>query len=837
MEPANPNIAAERGLVTELFDAALDLPVAEWDGYLDRSGAPAWVCDEVRRLLAVTDEAAEFFEKLAETIQPLLEEQPRLDAGQILNGRFRIVRFLARGGMGEVYEAEHLYLGTRVALKVMTPGAELRAVEIGRAAFESFRDEVNHSIEITHENVCRTHEVDRAVDSHGDDLFFFTMELLGGRSLSETLRESGPLTVDQARSVMAQMAAGLDAAHRVGVLHRDFKSGNVMLVPRSESGPPRVVVTDFGLARSVHPDAAHSGDDGATRAYASPEQLAGREQTPASDVFSFGVVLYEMLTGQLPFDPDSVLRSKPPVAPRKLQPGLPERWEKAILQCLEADPAKRFLSAGDVVKAMEPTPLIAPGWFAVAACLVLAFAAMFIGRTPVQPPSLAVLPFEVDAEENRYLAEGLADRVTDSLSQVPGLRVISRVASGRLKDAGKDFKRTAGQFHVRYLLLGSLKRAGPKYHVRAEIVDASLAGEPAVWSDSQDLTESGLDILISVVIRAAVQNLKLVVEPGIDAAPTKNEEAFKDYLLGRYYATRRTPESMHESVALLEKAVALDPGFAVAWSALGYSYHDLSIRSGAAWQEPARRSLWAAARAIALEPKSPMAHLTIAMNKAWWQWDWAGSEREFQAALAANRSLSDTHHQYALVLGWLGRTTEALNEISRALDLDPMSSKARVAKGTLLMYAGRATEALHEYDTVSESDPGYSNVWSPKSDADLALGRITDAVEDCEKAKELSGGQSFALSCLGRMYAEAGRLSDSRQVVAELESRLSAGNADPMDLVRPYIGMREKDAAFSWLERAFQVHSLQLSDLKGSPDYYWLRGDARYAGLVARLKL
>ena len=826
-EPQNPNKAA---MVADLFDAAMDLPVAEWDAFLDQTGVDPEVRHEVRRLLAVTDEAADFFERLAADIQPLREYRPRLEAGQVLDRKFRILRFVARGGMGEVYEAEHLILGGHVAVKVMALETELHS-----GAFEAFRAEINHARPIKHANVCQVYEVYRTEDPSGGDLVYFTMEFLAGESLWDRI-ERGPLPLAESAALIRQMADGLDAAHRFQVLHRDFKSANVMVCPPTKEGSlPRAVVMDFGLAGSLAGNTAARAD-GVTRAYAPPEHPVSMRE---SDVYSFGVVMYEMLTGELPFDPDAAGPRKKPRSPRSLRPEIPRKWEACILRCLEADPKERYASAGEA--ATEMLSRVQPWWFAAGACAALVLIGLLLGRLgPVAvPPSLAVLPFAVEREEDRYLAEGVADRVTDSLSKVPGLRIISRVAVAHFPSAGDDFTATAEKFHVRYLLVGSLRKVGVRYRVSTELVEASTGTD--LWSEAPELGEQELDGLSARVVRAAIQKLNLMVgmdqQTALGRRLTDNPEAYKHYVLGRYYASLRSPQSLRDSVALLEKAVALDPGFAAAQAALAYAAWDFSIRNGADWQRSATRSVEAARRAVAMEPNSVLAHLALGLFLSWREYDWAGAERELRKALDANPSSADAHRQLALLLGRLGRSQEALVEIGKAVDLDPLYSAVHIARGTLLLYSGAVDRSLAEYRSVVSSEPGNHNVYVPMSDALLAKGLNSEAAEAVERAVAISERESFAISALGRIYGLMGRTAEARGIAAELESRYRVGTATAIEVAYPYLGLGAKDEAFRWMDLGVLHRDFGLLALKVAPEFEGLRGDSRYAGLLARMKL
>jgi serine/threonine protein kinase/Flp pilus assembly protein TadD len=300
--------------------------------------------------------------------------QPRLAPGEVLAGRFIVRRFIARGGMGEVYEAEDQELRSRVALKTV-----LASFATDDTALERLKREVLLGRRVSHPNVCRTHELYVTRTADGKALRFLTMEFLDGETLARRLRREGRLSTDETRILLKHIVAALDAAHAEGVIHRDFKSSNVLLVPRDEPGisTVRAVVTDFGIAHVAHPvgsDAPNANVSGqvttlaGTPAYMAPEQLNGGVLSPATDVYALGVVLYEMLTGELPFSGDALLqRPRPePVHPRSRVPNLSQRWNAAVLRCLEAEPQRRFRTAQEVLRAVEgtsqqPRPEMVPG--------------------------------------------------------------------------------------------------------------------------------------------------------------------------------------------------------------------------------------------------------------------------------------------------------------------------------------------------------------------------------------------------------------------------------------------------------------------------------------------
>ncbi len=838
-----PKDAREK--LKELYLQAMDMDSTARKLLLDRADTDSATREEILRLLSYSGQAAQYFSRLSGEIESLVRIEPLLECGEKLENRFAIVRFLARGGMGEVYEAQDLELGGRLALKVMRPGIVEHA-----GGLQRFRDEIRLAREVNSPHVCRVYDVARH-SGGGRDLVFFTMELLDGETLSDRLSRDGPFSLAAARGVIRQMAAGLDAAHRAGILHRDFKSRNVMLC--GNGAEPRVAITDFGLSRQMGAEeSAGNPLDGATPAYTAPEQLESQEETERTDLYSFGVVLYEMMTGQLPFKGESPSETatkrltEAPLPLRQLRPDLPRSWEAAILRCLERDPARRFAQVGDVARALgcteEKVTISRRAWIAAAACAPVAGAIAWWSWTrghPSEPPSVAVLPLETDSQDVRYIADGIGDRLTDTLTQLPGIRVVARTAVQRYKDAGKNLAETGKRFRVRYLITGSVRKSGRRLHVTTEIVEASAGLQ--VWAGTEDLDQDQVDGLNLTLSRAVVHSLQIDAQPAriaqVEKPLTTNGEAYQAYLLGRYFAARRTREALEESVAQLKLAVERDSEFGAAWAALGYAWYDLSIREHINWPPLMQESVRAATRALQLDSKLWEGHLVIGCNQRSWEWNFRAAEQSFRKALDLNPGSPAAHRWYANLLTGLARTEEALPHIEQAVSLDPLSSDLQVRRATTLLYAHRIDEALAGYESVVQSDPGYENVYAPMSDALELKGRRDDAIAAAAKAVALTHRASYAVSTLGWLYGRANRTAEANVIADELRGRYEKNDAFATDVAYVYLGLGDRDKAFEWLERGVLRRDLNLLLLKVGIQYEILRSDSRYWGLMQRVGL
>ncbi len=817
-------------MMKDLYDRASDLPPASWSEFLASECADVEMRAEVYRLLSLSDPAANFFSSLAREVG-LVEGPPQtLEVGQELGGRFRIQAFIAAGGMGEVYEAEDLELGGRVALKLMKSSVSARLGSLQR-----FRDEIRLARTISDPHVCRVLDVAR-----DGDMVFFTMELLRGQTLAAILHERGALPLDEARALIRQMALGLDAAHRAGVIHRDFKSGNVIVCEG-----PRAVITDFGLARAV--DHVPGSPEGATPAYVAPEQLRAEPESPRTDIYSFGVVLFEMLTGTLPFDGINSLETarirlhQSPRFPRKLRQDLPASWEPVLLKCLELDPARRYASPLEVARALgclDEKPAVSRRDLLIGAAGLIPGAAALAwyrsrGRTTAAL-SIAVLPFESSDASIQFLADGIADRLTDALTKVPGLQVISRSAAKRVnkrEDAGR-------LLNVRYLFTGKVSKSGPRLHVTGEIVDSATGFQ--AWAGTEDIDPAQAEVLSVTLSKAAIQSLKIEAQPAdlsaMDRPLTSSAEAYQLYLLGRYHAERRSRDSLAESVSVLERAVTLDPNFTAAWAALGYAYFELGIRSGDRQREPLTRAQSCAEQALRLDGQNAEAYLVLGAVKHRWLWDWAGAEADFRKSVQLNAKSPVAHRLYAILLAYTGRNAEALREADAAMALDPLSPAMGVLRGVVLSFGARYDEAVAQFERVIAADPAYENVYVPYADALERKGRLSEAITAADRAVAQTHGASFALSVAGRMYGIRGDSQKAGAILSELLDRNRRGQATAGEIAPVYAGLGRNADALTWLEDGFSKRDQEMLALPVALEYLNLRSEPRFQQLLSKMK-
>jgi tetratricopeptide (TPR) repeat protein len=653
------------------------------------------------------------------------------------------------------------------------------------------------------------------------------MELLEGETLAARIRRDGALPRPLADDVVRQLIGGLSAAHRTGVLHRDFKTANVMLCQGADG--VRAIITDFGIARPLA-DGSTEGDGLMTPSYASPEQLAQHRETPATDIFAFGAVLHEIAVGKPAFiGPD---RSALP-APRRIRPELDRRWEIVILRCLDPDPAGRYQSFAAVADALEfrratSRRVLVAGGAAIVAAVASGTGWWFRRQRGTALPSLAVLPFETASENDREMGGALADRLTDLLTRVPGLRVLSGPRAAKLQDADA----------VQHVLRGRLRDSGDRVEVHLELTVA--ATNVVSWSRTQAGDALEIEGLYRDAVRSIVDALNLDKESaGVipSSAGTSNAVAYQKYLLARYHSAQRDAPSVERGIALLEQAIALDDRFSSAWAWLGMCYWLLF-----ADDRPDRALLLSKAdatamRALALNASEADAHTVIGLNNQCRDWNWGGAIWHFRRASALRPGDALAHHRYASVLSVLRRHEEAIAEEELAVRLDPDAPVIQVGQGIVLTAAGHTQEAIAVLKAAAGADPGQANVYQPLSDAYAAAGRLNDALGAAIEAVRRTGGKSFALNQEGYVRARLGQNARARAIAAELENRYRHGLADPYMVASVYAGWHDAASTLDWLERGIAVRDIGLSQLLIDRNLVFLHDTPRWNKLLETVGL
>jgi serine/threonine protein kinase/tetratricopeptide (TPR) repeat protein len=769
---------------------------------------------------------------------PLAEsvtELPHLQPGELLAGRFTVVRFIARGGMGAVYEANDALLRTRVALKVLQ-GRLVANADV----LERFRREVLLARRVSHPSVCRVYELYQSTPASGAPCHFLTMKFLEGETLATRLFRTGRLSTREALPLVQQMCDGLSAAHAEGVIHRDFKSSNVMLVPRSgepgqaAAGGSRVAITDFGIARALVEDAASGGltleaSILGTPEYMAPEQVTGSAVSVATDVYALGVVLYEMVTGRLPFSAATPLATaarrlhEPPPKPEALVPELDAVWSRTILRCLEREPQRRFPRVLDVREALSARP----GRKKPSSSGTSKSTGAEAGH-----PSIAVLPFvDMSPEHDQgYFSDGVAQEIINALAQVPGLHVAARSSSFSFKEKHVDLRTVGQKLNVAHVLEGSVRKSGNRLRVTAELVGAVNGYQ--LWSHTFDNELADVFAVQDEIANAVVAALKMTVLPKLASArKTTSPEAYSHYLRGVQLQNTGSVVGLRDAIEEYDKALAVDPSYAPAHARLAEAAIRYGFSIDAEGQEWVRRAVTEADRAVELDPNGVAGLVARGLVRTVFSWDWTGASADLERAIALGPGDENARRRRATLFSALGQLPEAIESARVAVDLDPVSTEANYTLGSLYNLVGQYPLARKFLLKALESSPDHALAARDLGFTELLEGHPDRALELYQRHKQVwvqEFGSALALHSLGKV-AEARAALD--------RFAASSGSFATYQVAEVYAWRGELDKAFQWLEQARQAGDGGTRYVKCDPLLRSLRSDPRFRALLQRLKL
>ncbi len=709
------------------------------------------------------------------------DQRDRLNAA--LAGRYVIERELGSGGMATVYLAHDVKQHDvkhhrRVAVKVLRPEV---AAALGP---DRFLREVEIAARLNHPHILALYDSGKA-----NGFLFYVMPYVAGESLRHRLAREKQLPVEEALGITRDIASALGHAHAQNVIHRDIKPENILLYEGE------AMVADFGIALALSAAAGERlteiGLAVGTPEYMSPEQALGeRELEARSDVYSLGCVLYELLAGEPPYTgrtAQAILAKRfadPVPAVRRLRSAIPTGVEQALMKALARAPADRFASAVAFAEALAAPAAVRP-------------------RTP----SVAVLPFlSLSADpENEYFADGVTEDVIAQLSKVGALQVISRTSVMPFKKREQGLREIAATLQVGTLLEGSVRRAGDRVRIVAQLIDA--ATDQHLWAETYDrqLTDIfAIQADVAVQIAAALRaELSPDERDRIEREPTRDLEAYQLYLQGRHWFSRYTVEGIRKGIEYLEQAITRDPQ--------------------------------SVTKALALDGGLGEVHAVLGLLKFVCDFDWAGAEQEFRLALELSPGSADTYDHYGWMCAALGRYDEAIAMVKRAQELDPLAHGSDVA--STLLRAGRYEEAAHAAARIIEFDPRAPRGHSTLGWANLKMGRHAEGLAELERAVALDPGNTLFLAQLGQAFAEVGRMADARAVLRQLEQMATQRDVSPYHLAYVYVGLGEQDAALDALERAFVERAGAVYGIKSSFLFTPLQSHPRFVALLQKMNL
>jgi serine/threonine-protein kinase len=788
---------------------------------------------------------------------------------------YRIIRKLGSGGMGTVYLAEDKKLDRTIALKILP--SELSDNE---DRMRRFVREAKAASAIDHPNIVHVHEIGQSGGTH-----YIAMQYVDGMTLSKKIKE-GPLKIEELLDSAIQITDALTEAHARKIVHRDLKPANIMI-----SSKGSVKLLDFGLAR-IDRDVGPDGSDlttqtgtmpGAvlgTAAYMSPEQSLGSRADHRTDIFSLGVVLYEMTTAKHPFfgkNPsetvDRIVHAQPePVA--RFNYETPQELERIIRKCLEKNPDHRYQSAAeilvdlknlkrDIITSPEESLKVSSGTRAhpasrskkylvpvSVAILIAAIGGFLLMRQQARSGgainTLAVLPFKnVNLNpESEYLSDGITDSIISNLSRLTRLRVMSRGTVFAYKNKDVDPRQVGRQLGVDGVVAGKLLQQDGVLIVTVDFMDARDGRQ--IWGDQYKRSIDDLVLLQSEISREISENLRLQLsrddQKVVSGNYTVNPEAYQLYLQGHYLISKRTLQDMQNAIPFFEQAIHKDPEFALAYNGLANCYAYLGITGGLMGGLPPNQVMPKARDAVikALELDDTLSdpHVTLAHIRVNYDFDWQGAEREYKRALELNPNNAQGRLLYSLFLAGTGRKEEARSSIELLKKIDPGTVP------TMVFPVGIAYYWLHDYDTAIEhferaiqmehSSP-QPHFWRGLSY--LEKGDYEKAIAALDTAVQITHRSPVALTGLGIAYAKEGKMEESKKILSEVLDKSRDRYIAPFYVACLFSSQGNKDEAFRYLNKAYEERANGMAIIKAMPMLDPLRSDPRFNDLLSRLNL
>jgi serine/threonine-protein kinase len=762
---------------------------------------------------------------------------------------YKILEKLGEGGMGIVYLAEDTKLQREVAIKFLPSHIATKSDEHKR-----FEIEARAAAALNHPNIATIYAIEET-----DDQMFIVMEYINGLELKEKLK-SGPLDRDEAKHIALQIARGLQAAHEKNIIHRDIKSTNIMITSKGQ-----VKIMDFGLAKvrggvELTKEQSTIG----TAAYMSPEQARGEQIDQRADIWSFGVVLYEMLSGLLPFPGDyeqaviySILNTEP-----EFPAQIPVTLKQVLENSLAKKPGKRYQHADELISDLQNSQpavnsarrksasdgksllkrayLLSFIAFVILAIAVIAYFVPFSAKDETID-SIAVLPLKNLSGDptQEYFADGMTEALILDLSKIQTLKIISRTSVMRYKQTTKSLPEIADELNVKAVIEGSVIRAGDQVRITAQLIEAGT--ERHLWADSYDRSIADVLMLQREIALSIAERIKVVLSPEeekrLAVADSVDPEAHENYLKGLHHLRKDTETGILQGIQYYNQSIELSPAYALAHAGLADAYQRLTGNGYISAQEGYPKALASVQRALELEPELNEAHLALARIKFVLEWDWEGAEREFLKVLKQNPNSARGHERFAIFLTMMGRFEESTKHILRARELDPLSDWINNNVGWIYYLQRKYDDSLIEYQNTLEMFPNFSMSHRELAAVYALTGKPEQAIKSAITAVNLSNNDLTNIAYLGMIYALTGESDKARKIITQMQERSKIKAIPLFEMGMAFHALGDNDMAFHYLEQSLNDKSSWTFQIKVDPVSDKLRSDPRYESLLRKMGL